>query len=223
MSENKSMAPILAIETSGDLCSVALLKDENVYYEINANEKNIHSEILFKLVDNVLAKSGVTLNEVKTLAVSNGPGSFTGLRIGVAAAKGIASGAKLPMVFVPTFEALAMQISNYLPENSKFIIANKVNGAEYYFAKYESGKGNSYSVLDELQIIAAQDLKAKAGDAEKYFGNYQSKGANIISSPRSIFIALWAYYFGKDLLTFNFDLIEPNYLKKLNIKQGVSK
>jgi len=223
LNENNNMLPMLAIETSGDLCSVALLKNENVFYEINANEKNIHSEILFKLIDSVLAYTGVELNELKAVAVSNGPGSFTGLRIGVAAAKGIASGAKLPMVFVPTFEALALQISSAFPKETKFALANKVNSNELYFAKYEAGESNSYSVVDELQVISAEELNGKSGDAEKIFGNYQSKGVNVISSPRSIFIALWAYYFGKDLLTFNFDLIEPNYLKNFNIKQGVSK
>ncbi len=217
------MPPVLAIETSGDLCSVALLKSEQVYYEINANEKNIHSEILFKLIDKVLLYAGISLTELKAIAVSNGPGSFTGLRIGVAAAKGIASGAKLPIVFVPTFEALALQISEFLPEGNIFAIANKVNSTELYYAKYKTGNKPLFTVIDELQIINFSELKEKTDDAGKIFGNFYSKEVNIISSPRSIFIALWAYYFGKDLLTFNFDLIEPNYFKNLNIKQGVSK
>jgi len=217
------MLPVLAIETSGDLCSVSLLKNEQVYYEINANEKNIHSEILFKLIDKVLLYAGISLNELKAITVSNGPGSFTGLRIGVAAAKGIASGAKLPIVFVPTFEALALQISEFLPEGNIFAIANKVNSTELYYAKYKTGNKPLFTVIDELQIINFSELKEKTDDAGKYFGNFNSKKVNIISSPRSIFIALWAYYFGKDLLTFNFDLIEPNYFKNLNIKQGVSK
>ncbi len=223
MNENKNLLPILAIETSGDLCGVALLKSENVYYEFNANEKNIHSEVLFKLIDIVLDKSNVKLNELNAIAVSNGPGSFTGLRIGVAAAKGLATGAKLPIIFVPTFDALALQIANSSAENSRFAIANKVNSNELYFVKYETGKENSYSEIEKLQIINAEEISERSKDVGKIFGNYLSNTAVNNSSPRSVFIALWAYYFGKDLLTFNFDFNEPNYFKNLNIKQGVSR
>ena len=90
-------------------------------------EKNIHSEKLLEVVEAVLKKSLVKINEVGSIAVSSGPGSFTGLRIGMSAAKGLAFGANLPIISVPTFEALALKICDIIPDKTEFVICNKVN------------------------------------------------------------------------------------------------
>ena len=92
------------------------------------------------------------LKNISAVAVSSGPGSFTGLRIGMSAAKGLAFGVSLPIISVPTFEALAFQLSNGLADGTEFIIANKVNSEEIYFAKFKV-KSNNYIFAQDLQIV----------------------------------------------------------------------
>ncbi|MEW6701378.1 MAG: tRNA (adenosine(37)-N6)-threonylcarbamoyltransferase complex dimerization subunit type 1 TsaB, partial [Bacteroidota bacterium] len=128
--------PILAIETSGDLCSAAVLLGEKNFVELNYLQKHIHSQKLIDIIDAVLKNANVELKQIKSIAVSMGPGSFTGLRIGLSAVKGIAFGAGLPIIPVPTFDAYAFNIARVLPDGSKFIIAINANIDELYFEKF---------------------------------------------------------------------------------------
>ncbi len=203
------MLPLLAIETSSELCSVALMINEKIVYEINVKEKHIHSKKLLSMTDEVLKLSGIDIKDLKSTAVSIGPGSFTGLRIGLSAAKGIALGANLPIIPVPTFEVLAFDICRYLPDRSKFAIANVVNSEELYFAKYKKTNG-SYETIEELKLIKKEKLDSKVSKDELIFGDYRNKVGFTAASQ----IANWSYIFGKDLLTFEYDYLEPNYLKK---------
>ncbi|MGE5351247.1 MAG: tRNA (adenosine(37)-N6)-threonylcarbamoyltransferase complex dimerization subunit type 1 TsaB [Acidobacteriota bacterium] len=215
ISENK---PILSLETSGELCSAAVYFNDSKYTEINLMLKHVHSEKLLDVVDDVLKSAGILLKEVQALAVSSGPGSFTGLRIGMSAAKGLAIGAGLPIIPVPTFEALALQASSYLPEGAKFIIANKVNIEELYYAKFLSTE-EGYEFIEPLQVIYKGNLAEKLIDSSILFGNAVKVGNKMpVSSPSASLIAKWAYLFGKDLLTYDFDFLEPAYLKNFIIR-----
>lgn len=214
-SENK---PVLAVETSGELCSAAVYFNDSKYTEINLMLKHVHSEKLLNVVDEVLKSAGVALRDVASVAVSSGPGSFTGLRIGMSAVKGLAIGAGLPIIPVPTFEALAFQASGYLPEGSEFIIANKVNIEELYYARFISTK-DGYEFTDPLQVIYKGDLDSKLSSASIVFGNAIKNGNKMpFVSPSASLIAKWAYLFGKDLLTYDFDFLEPAYLKNFIIR-----
>jgi len=216
MNNNK---PILAIETSERICGVCLYFDEDKYYEFSISFKNSHSEKIFELIDKIFITSGSSINQVSSIAVSSGPGSFTGLRIGMSAAKGLAFGASLPIIPVPTFEAMALQLSNLLAEETFFKIANKVNAEELYFARFQV-KGNSYIFAENLQIIKQSEL-IKEANKELIFGNFIENSeisSDIFSAPSPKYIAEWAKIFGSNLLTYNYDLLEPNYLKELIIK-----
>ena len=91
MIDNK---PILSIETSGSLCSSSLFFSDEKYFLSSTNLKNSHSENLFNQIEFLFDQAEISRDNIGSIAVSGGPGSFTGLRIGMAAAKGIASGAK---------------------------------------------------------------------------------------------------------------------------------
>ncbi|HEX2868914.1 MAG TPA: tRNA (adenosine(37)-N6)-threonylcarbamoyltransferase complex dimerization subunit type 1 TsaB [Ignavibacteriales bacterium] len=214
-SENK---PVLAVETSGELCSAAVYFNDAKFAETNLMLKHVHSEKLLDVVDGVLKSSGTVLSDMGSIAVSAGPGSFTGLRIGMSAAKGLAIGAGLPIIPVPTFEALAFQASSYLMEGVKFIIANKVNVEELYYARFVAAK-EGYEFLEELQVIQKDDLEEKMKDTSIVFGNGVKAGSKMpVISPSASLIAKWAYLFGKDLLTYDFDFLEPAYLKNFVIR-----
>ncbi|MCX6168278.1 MAG: tRNA (adenosine(37)-N6)-threonylcarbamoyltransferase complex dimerization subunit type 1 TsaB [Ignavibacteriales bacterium] len=210
--------PILALETSGTLCSVALYLDINKFIELNYLEKHVHSQKLIGMIDTVLKISDIELNKIKSIAVSMGPGSFTGLRIGLSAAKGIAFGAALPIIPVPTFDAFAHQIAEYLPDQSRFAIAVGANIEEAYFARYFK-KGIKVEILEELKLIEKINLENLVASDEMVYGNFgKSTKLNVPDGPTAKAIGEWAYLYGQDLLTFDQDYLEPNYFKKFIVR-----
>ena len=128
--------PILAFETSENICGVCIYFSDEKYFSSAVNLKHSHSEIIFEITDSLFKLAGITPNDLDSIAVSEGPGSFTGLRIGFSAAKGMAYGVKLPIIPVPTYEALAYQLSSELKENGEFIISNKVNKGLICYPKF---------------------------------------------------------------------------------------
>jgi tRNA threonylcarbamoyladenosine biosynthesis protein TsaB len=100
----------LGIETASDICSVALLEDGLLVAERSMAGRQIHSEHLLPMIDLLLSENGQTAADLDLIAVSIGPGSFTGLRIGLSTAKGLAYAASKPVAAVSTLEALAFNV-----------------------------------------------------------------------------------------------------------------
>ena len=97
---------ILVIDTSGPVCGAAVLEDERVLSEFTAQNRNTHSVNLMPMTEAVLNAAGKSIGEMDAIAAVTGPGSFTGVRIGVATAKGLAHGAGIPCIPVDALEAL---------------------------------------------------------------------------------------------------------------------
>lgn len=104
---------ILAFETSAKAASVALLEDGKLLGESYQNTGLTHSQTLMVMAENLLSQCGKTVADVTAAAVAAGPGSFTGVRIGVAAAKGFAWGGEIPCYGVSTLEAMALSLGVY--------------------------------------------------------------------------------------------------------------
>ena len=104
---------ILAFETSAKAASVALLEDGKLLGEGYQNTGLTHSQTLMVMAENLLSQCGKTVEDVTAAAVAAGPGSFTGVRIGVAAAKGFAWGREIPCYGVSTLEAMALSLGAY--------------------------------------------------------------------------------------------------------------
>jgi len=100
---------ILSIDTSTDCGSIAILEDETLRALLSLNIKKTHSQRLLAGVDFLLSECGLKVNDIDALAVAQGPGSFTGVRIALACAKGLALAHEKPLVGVSTLEALAWQ------------------------------------------------------------------------------------------------------------------
>ncbi len=206
-----SLLPILAIETTGEMCSIAILVKQNEFVELSYLKKHIHSEKLFDLINSALLQTGLEMNNINSFAISVGPGSFTGLRIGMAAVKGLAFGAGKPVIPVPTLDAYAFELNEYVKEGETFRIINKASIDDVYFAHYL--KQNALPKLIEgvslVQLDELEDLKHTLT-----FGNYAKSNFTGKSGPSALSIATWAYLFGKDLVTFEYDNLEPFYLKE---------
>ena len=98
---------LLAVDTSGPVCGVAVMEDDRVLSEYTSQNRNTHSASLMPMVERSLASAGLSLEETDALAVVTGPGSFTGVRIGVATVKALAHGSGKPCIPVDALEAIA--------------------------------------------------------------------------------------------------------------------
>ena len=145
----------LAIDASTEACSVALQVNDQVYsrYELCPQS---HSLRLLPMIDAVLAEANITLSALNGLIFGQGPGSFTGVRIGVGVAQGLAFAADLPVVGVSSLQAMAQQA--YIDHGEEQVIAAiDARMAEVY---------NGYFQLDENNIMQAQQTEAVTPPAE---------------------------------------------------------
>ncbi len=106
---------ILGIETSTDICSVALLRDGEV---VSIREGGEHARMLAVYIDEVLREASIAASALDAVAVSAGPGSYTGLRIGVSTAKGLCYALGIPLIAIGSLEALARQVAGRFPEGA---------------------------------------------------------------------------------------------------------
>ena len=148
---------ILAFETSAKAASVALTQDGNLLGESYQNTGLTHSQTLMVMAEDLLKQCSKTVSDLDAVAIAEGPGSFTGVRIGVAAAKGLAWGAELPCYGVSTLEAMAVSLGIYEGYVCPCMDArrNQVYNALFYV---NQGK---LERLREDRAIALADLKTE--------------------------------------------------------------
>lgn len=148
---------ILAIDTTADVCSVALCDDVRLVAEMTVNTGNTHSQTLLPLVEQVLKITNTGIDDIELFACSTGPGSFTGVRIGVATVKGIAYGKNIPCASISTLEALAYNLIGY-----DGIICPVMNArrSQVYNAMFEC-RGGELRRLCPDRAISISDLEAE--------------------------------------------------------------
>ena len=139
---------LLCIETSGKNCSVALFEDlQLVSIREVHTEQFSHSENLHVFIEQVLKESNLQPKAIKAIAISAGPGSYTGLRIGVATAKGLCYGWDIPLIALPTLRILAEQVSYEFTDIEYIIPMIDARRMEVFTAVYSHDRGagrNSY-------------------------------------------------------------------------------
>src|SRR6476646_1370927 len=101
------MSLILQIETATHTCSIALSENGKLLHIIEKTDRNIHASNITLFIEQVLKQSNKTMRDLNAIAVSMGPGSYTGLRIGVSTAKGLCYALDIPLIAVNTLEAMA--------------------------------------------------------------------------------------------------------------------
>ena len=103
----------LAVDSSSKVATVALMQDHRLLGEITLNDKREHSVILMSIINDLLKDNNMTIADIDGYVVSKGPGSFTGLRIGMATVKGLSFGSGKPYVSISSLDALALSVSNF--------------------------------------------------------------------------------------------------------------
>ena len=127
---------LLALETATDVCSVALVADGRVVGVAETLAPRSHAAMLAPLVRDLLAQHGLGTGDLGAVAVSAGPGSYTGLRIGASTAKGLAWAHGVPLVAVPSLEALAWRAQDVLAPGDLLVTAFRSRRGEAYVAAY---------------------------------------------------------------------------------------
>ncbi|WP_100610129.1 tRNA (adenosine(37)-N6)-threonylcarbamoyltransferase complex dimerization subunit type 1 TsaB [Confluentibacter lentus] len=179
------MALILNIETATTNCSVSISKEGKTVFLKEDNNKNYsHAESLHVFIDTVLKESNTKLIDIDAIAVSKGPGSYTGLRIGVSAAKGLCFALNKPLISVPTLLALAHQV-----KITEGIIIPMLDARR--MEVYSTIFNSDYSQIreTEAQILDDNAFKDYLEKGKVYFvGNGVEKAKDIIMHPHAIFI-----------------------------------
>ncbi|WP_241910485.1 tRNA (adenosine(37)-N6)-threonylcarbamoyltransferase complex dimerization subunit type 1 TsaB [Pseudotamlana carrageenivorans] len=176
---------ILNIETATTNCSVSLSKDGKTLVLKEDNDKNYsHAERLHMYIDAVLKTGNITAEDLAAISVSKGPGSYTGLRIGVSAAKGLCYALNKPLIAVPTLEALAQQVK---AESGVIVAMLDARRMEVYSAVYDI----DYNVVRETQaqILDESSFMAYLEQGLVYFvGSGVEKTKTIIQHANARFI-----------------------------------
>lgn len=152
---------VLCVDTSTEACSVAVLKksgSESQLFDSFMLAPREHTTKILPTVESVLAEAGLSVNDLDVVAYGRGPGSFTGVRIGISIAQGLAYGIEKPMVGVSTLQAMAQQAYK-TKEISSVYAAIDARMGEVYFAHYQL-VGDLMTLVNEEVVIKPVDLLA---------------------------------------------------------------
>ena len=217
---------ILAFETSAKAASVALHDGEKLLGESYQNTGLTHSQTLMVMAEDTLKQCGKTAQDVQAVAVAAGPGSFTGVRIGVAAAKGFAWGAEIPCFGVSTLEAMAESLGVY---EGLVCACMDARRNQVYNAVF-SAEGGVLTRVTEDRAIALSDLKEELKKAEKpvflvgdganlCYNTLRADVPNLILPPehrihqRAVGVAILAQRMSDAGIAPSGGELEPNYLR----------
>ncbi len=160
------MAYILNIETATKNCSVAVANQGKTIVCIEVAEEGYsHAEKLHLFIEEALQKAGITFQDLKAVAVSQGPGSYTGLRIGVSAAKGLSYSLNIPLIAVDTLEALARKITIESGVILPMIDARRMEVFTAFFDKnYAKIRETKAEIIDETTYSEVSETIHLVGD-----------------------------------------------------------
>ena len=225
------MAIILSLETSTDVCSVALHQNGLLINQKIVREPQAHASKLALLIDEIVKASNLTFSALEAVAVSSGPGSYTGLRIGTSTAKGLCFAKNIPLIAVPTLEVLAHAAIDRISSGDLICAMLDARRMEVY-AQVFSKPLNPISPVD-AKIIESDSFRELLVNHRMFFvGNGAGKCKQVITHQNALFLdeieplatelgslAEKKFQAGKfgDLSSF-----EPVYLKQFEAKKAKS-
>jgi tRNA threonylcarbamoyladenosine biosynthesis protein TsaB len=210
---------ILNIETATKNCSVSIAANGKTLVCKEISELGYsHAEKLHLFIQDVIQEAAISFSQLSAIAVSQGPGSYTGLRIGVSAAKGLSYALQIPLISVDTLLALAHQVS----ENDGLIIPMiDARRMEVYSAIFDSNKQKIREV--QAEIISAESFAA-ISDKIYFIGDSNEKVKSVLTKSNFVFLDAIQYPSAKEMSTISYQkylekdfedvaYFEPYYLK----------
>lgn len=174
------MSTILAIDTSTEACSVALFFQNEITHDFMISARD-HTKKILPMVDKILSQSDCTLSQLDAIAFAQGPGSFTGVRIGIGVAQGLALGIDKPMIGVSTLMTLA-QGAYRKTEAKKVIPAIDARMGEVYLGQYEYQNQNWQTIIPEC-VVKPENVINKI---QKSHNDYYSAGTGWQTYPEML-------------------------------------
>ncbi|MEI6815769.1 MAG: tRNA (adenosine(37)-N6)-threonylcarbamoyltransferase complex dimerization subunit type 1 TsaB [Bacteroidota bacterium] len=187
------MAVILNIESATGVCSVAIGRDGQMLSLKEINEERTHAEVITVFIETVLKESGLKLKAIDAIAVSGGPGSYTGLRIGVSTAKGLCYALNKPLIAIPTLESMSYGV---IDGYAKGLFKDKINDDapdELLFCPMiDARRMEVYTSFFDIDNHAVKDTSADVIQSDSYaewfenrrllfFGDGSSKCKDVLS------------------------------------------
>ena len=189
------MERLILIETSTALCSAALAEDGVITSYRESSAPKAHASLTAVFIQEMLQEKGLTIADCDAVCVSKGPGSYTGLRVGVSTAKGLCFGSGKPLIAISTLDILVAQAQ--IPEDLKYIVPMvDARRMEVYAAVYEiAGQaGNDVRQITET-APAIIDENSYSDILEKgkvlFIGDGAGKCADVIKHPNATFVQCW--------------------------------
>lgn len=217
------MALILNIETSATICSVCLAENGKVIREINASEPNQHTKIITTQIEQLFQETNKTYAQLDAVALSSGPGSYTGLRIGASVAKGLCFALDKPLIAVSTLHALAWQMRTLFLTDKKIYFLLPVIAARkgaFYCALYNENleiierqvycsdtRNIPFPIIPEQTFTAFFPAKLQISDISNTFGTE----INNVNPSANNLVSLSFEKFRKEDFE-NIALYEPDYI-----------
>ncbi|RKS00758.1 tRNA (adenosine(37)-N6)-threonylcarbamoyltransferase complex dimerization subunit type 1 TsaB [Flavobacterium sp. 102] len=178
------MTYILNIETATKNCSVSLAKDgKTILLKEIAEQGYSHAEKLHVFIEDILKEAGITVRDLKAIAISKGPGSYTGLRIGVSAAKGLCYALQIPLISVDTLQVLAQKVT----QNDGLIIPMiDARRMEVYSAVFDP----NYQKIVEVQAEVLTEVSyADRTETIYIVGDCQEKCQSVLTAVNFVFLS----------------------------------
>ncbi len=222
---------LLAIDTSGPVCGVAILTEAGIAYECAAVNKLTHSTNLMPMVEAAFAATGLTVQDMDRIAVVTGPGSFTGVRIGVSTAKGLAHGAGKPCVAVDALEAMAAGVGEF---SGIICPIQDARAGQVYGAAFSAGKVRPDRLMEDTPLKVEEYVAAiqSMGDRFLFLGDgmpvQKAKlqallgDAAVFATPQQAFLRPAGVAYLGSLATDELDYLElmPMYLRAPNAERN---
>lgn len=199
------MAYILNIETSTKNCSVALAKEgETIVCKEIAEMGYSHAEKLHVFIEEILAEANLKFSDINAIAVSQGPGSYTGLRIGVSAAKGLCYALDIPLIAVDTLEVLASQVAI---EEGLIIPMIDARRMEVYSAIFDK---NHQKIRDTKAEILTEESFSDMNETIYFVGDSSQKAKTLLQKDNFVFVDDVIYPSAKQMTKKSYTLFTKN-------------
>lgn len=222
---------LLAIDTSGPVCGVAILTDNGIAYECAVVNKLTHSTNLMPMIETAFASTGMTIQDMDRIAVVTGPGSFTGVRIGVSTAKGLAHGAGKPCVAVDALEAMAAGAGEF---SGIICPIQDARAGQVYGAAFAAGEDRPERLMEDTPLKLEEYVAAiqSMGDRFLFLGDgmpvQKAKlqallgDAAVFAQPQQAFLRPAAVAWLGSLISDEEDYLElmPMYLRAPNAERN---
>ena len=215
---------ILGFDTTGKSCSAAINEDDNLIGELYAENGNTHSVSLMPMIDGLLKSQDIKFEQIDAIAVSAGPGSYTGIRIGICTAKGLAHAQNIPLIPVNALYALALNVRDHRGFICPVMDARR---GEVYCAVYDNTQGDMKLAAAPRAMSLEELLNEQKSNSPLYLGDgarldiVSEFGADtadkrvILQHASSVCLA--GYYGIKNGNTENYSTLEPDYLRKFKL------